>query len=420
MAIHDLTIDDIGAQGDGIAHEKGATIFVEGALAGEKVRVEMEDKKGLVKRAKPLSFLTRSPVRVQPPCPHFPQCGGCRFQHMNDEAYGNHKLGQLQQLFVRERLALDDALLPLIVTAPGTRRRARLAAHHGKNGIVLGFNEWRSHEIVNVATCPVLLPKLELFIKDLRSKLAVWLPPEQTCDIQITALASGLDIVMIGGPKLDLNGRQRLAALAECLNIEHLSWRKWDRSPIEPVAHRSPLNVHFGHTHQPFPPGSFLQATEMGEKALIDFVRDVSGAGQRVLDLFSGLGTFGLSLPEAKSVVFSDIDGPAMETLGQTAKHNPHLSISLKNLSVDPFTTGECNDFDLVIFDPPRGGAKAQAAQLAKSKVPQIVAISCDPSSFVRDAKILMGGGYKLKSLLPVDQFLWSPHMELAAHFGKE
>ncbi len=419
MTILDLVIDDIGAQGDGIAHDKSATIFVEGGLPGEKVKVELEEKKGLVKRAKPLSFLTRSPLRVVPPCPHFPQCGGCRFQHMNDEAYSNHKLGQLQQLLVREKLDVGDALMPMIVTAPRTRRRTRLAARRIKNNIELGFNAWRSHDIVTLSSCLVLIPTLERFILTLREKLPLWLPPGDSCDIQLTALADGIDAVMIGGPKLDLNGRQNLATLAEVLNVAHLSWRKWDRSPIEPVAHRTPLTVRFGAISLPFPPASFLQATETGEKALIDFVRDFSEPGQRVLDLFSGLGTFGLSLTEAKNVCFSDIDGPAMGILEQLTKRVPRFSVALKNLSVDPFTSGECDDFDLAIFDPPRGGARAQAIQLAKSDVPQIVAISCDPPSFVRDAKILIEGGYRLRNLLPVDQFLWSPHMELAAHFTR-
>jgi len=419
MTTLELTIDDIGDQGDGIAHYKGATIFVEGTLPGERVRIKLEDNKNMVKRGALLEILRTGPTRVKPPCPHFPQCGGCRFQHMNDDSYSNFKLGQLQQLLARERLD-TSIFLPSVTTASGTRRRARLAAKRDKKAkLTLGFNEWRSHNIVNISACPVLVPALEAFIPALRDQLPGWLPPDSECDIQLTALPDGIDVVLIGGPKLDLDGRQTLASLAECLDIAHLSWRKWDRSPIEPIAHRKPLTVHYGKTSLAFPPGSFLQATEVGEKALIDFVRDVSGTGIRVLDLFSGLGTFGLSLPEAKHVRFADLDGPAIETLERAAKHNPHYEVDLRNLLGDAFSAGECDDYDLVIFDPPRGGAKAQATQLAKSKVPDIVAISCDPPSFIKDAKTLIEGGYKLESLLPVDQFLWSSHMELAAHFAR-
>lgn len=419
MTILELTIDDIGDQGDGIGHYKGATIFVANTLPQERVRIKLEDSKNMVKRAELLEIIRPGPTRVKPPCPHFPQCGGCRFQHMNDEAYSNYKLGQLQLLFAKERMD-TSVFLPAVVTAAGTRRRARLAAKRAAQGaLTFGFNEWRSHTVVNVSTCTVLMPELEAFIPTLRDKLTKWLPPNQECDAQITALPDGIDLVLIGGPKLDLDGRQRLGDLAEALGVAHLSWRKWDRSPIEPIAHRSPLTVRYGNTSLAFPPGSFLQATEVGEKALIDFVRDVSGTGVRALDLFCGLGTFGLSLPEAKNVRFADLDGPAIESLERAAKHNPRFQVDLRNLIGDPYSASDCDDFDLVVFDPPRGGAKAQTIQLAKSKVPNIVAISCDPPSFMSDAKTLMEGGYKLKALLPVDQFLWSPHMELAAHFAR-
>ncbi len=224
---------------------------------------------------------------------------------------------------------------------------------------------------------------------------------------------------MIGGPKLGLEERHNLAALAQALGVAHLSWRKWDRSPVEPIAHAHPLTVRFGAAQLPFPPASFLQATEAGETALINFAIDHDDKGLRVLDLFCGLGGFGLSFENAKSVHFADLDGPAIESLQRATRQTGRYQVSLRNLMGDPFTTGECNDYDLVIFDPPRSGAKAQATHLAQSNVPEIVAVSCDPASFARDAKILIAGGYVLEKLLPVDQFLWSPHMELAARFTK-
>lgn len=416
MATLEITIDDLGIQGDGIAHYKGTTLFVSGALKGEKVRIDLEENQNLVKRGQLVDILVPSPQRTTPPCPHFPLCGGCRFQHMNDLAYTEFKTQGLEQIFQREKLP-HAAFLPTVVTASETRRRARLAASHDKNGITIGFNEWRSHSIVNLKTCPVLKPELVDLIDKLRAYLPLWLKEGQNCDIQMTSLIDGIDIVLIGGPKLDVDERQALGELASLLDVAHLSWKKWDRSPVEPIAHRSPLSVHFGKTKIPFPPGSFLQATQAGEDALVSFVNGMDKNGHNVLDLFCGLGTFGLSLENAHHVHFCDLDGPAVEALGKEAKKNARYSTSLKNLSVDPFTAMECNEYDLVIFDPPRGGAKAQAQQLAKSKTPCIMAVSCDPASFTRDAKILIDGGYALEKILPVDQFLWSSHLELAAKF---
>ena len=418
MATLEITIDDVGAQGDGIAHVNSATVFVTGALKGERVRVELPDSTNVVKRAELLEVLVPSSHRTQPPCPHFPRCGGCRFQHMNDSAYTEFKVKNLIEVLMREKLNLPPILAP-VVTAAQTRRRARVAVKHTNNGIIIGFNEWRSHTIVDVKACEVMLPKIVDMIDRLRAYLPMWLPRGENCDIQLTALHEGIDVVLIGGPRLDVNARQNMGELAERLGVAHLSWRKWDRSPIEPIAHRTPLTVKFGKTRLGFPPASFLQATAAGEEALINFVCSVEQPGAKVLDLFSGLGTFGLSLEDPKSVHFCDLDGPAMTALQGVAKQNSRFSNSVRNLNVDPFSTGECNDYDMIIFDPPRGGAKAQATQIAKSDVNHVVAISCDPASFARDAHILINGGYEIQKLLPVDQFLWSTHIELAAYFTR-
>lgn len=418
MATLEITIDDLGAQGDGVAHQGNSTIFVAGALKGEMVRIELEENKNVVKRARLLEVIIPNSQRAKPPCPHFPLCGGCRFQHMNDSAYSTFKVDQLYQVLSQAKLDVPS-FLPAVVTASQTRRRARVAVSHTKDGIQIGFNEWRSHNIVDVKDCAVVKPDIIAMIEKLRKFLPIWLPQGTTCDIQLTSLHEGIDNVVIGGPRLEMQERQNLAALADKTGVAHLSWRKWDRSPIEPIAHRTPLTIKFGKTRLPFPPGSFLQATQAGEEALINFACNAEMPNMRVLDLFCGLGTFGLSMENPKHVHFVDLDGPATETLESVAKANSRYQVSLRNLAVDPFSTGECNDYDLVVFDPPRGGAKAQAKQLAKSNVPHIVAISCDPQSFAHDARELAMGGYRIEKLLPVDQFLWSPHLELAAYFSK-
>ncbi len=420
MTILELTIDDVGTQGDGIAHHGNETIFIAGALTGERVRASIPDNDNMVKRGQLLEILIQCSLRNVPPCVHFSKCGGCQFQHMKDSAYTNVKLGQLQQTLARAGIPLPS-MLPVVTTATQTRRRARFVAQCDKKGVLtLGFNEWRSHTIVPLSMCSVMVPAINNLLEPLKKHLPLWLPPDMGCDVQVTALPDGLDVVMIGGPKLGMDQRHNLAALAQALGVAHLSWRKWDRSPVEPIAHAAPLMVRFGAAQLPFPPASFLQATEAGETALINFATNHDDKGTRVLDLFCGLGTFGLSFENAKHVHFVDLDGPAIEALQRETRATSRYQVSLRNLIGDPFTAGESNDYDLVIFDPPRGGAKAQATHLAQSNVPEIVAVSCDPASFARDAKILMAGGYTLEKLLPVDQFLWSPHMELAARFTKK
>ena len=351
------------------------------------------------------------------PCHHYPLCGGCRLQHLDAATYETWKSDHLEQILTHEGLG-DTPVAPIVITPPATRRRARLAARHEAGGVVLGFNAWRSHDIIDLAACPVLLPELERFIPALRESLPRWLPQGDSCDVQITALAEGLDIVFVGGPALGPDTRKHLTTLATALDIAQLGWRKWDSSPVELVARRRALTVRYGYTNVPFPPASFLQATQTGENALIDFARQAVGKGAKVLDLFCGLGGFGLSMAVAKAVSFVDLDGPAIASLGKIAK-TPRYTVEKRNLVAKPYTANECNPFDVVIFDPPRGGAKAQAEKLAQCSVPDIVAISCDPPSFARDAKILIKGGYKLQALQPVDQFLWSTHLEMAGWFAR-
>ena len=340
-------------------------------------------------------------------------------QHLKMEAYSAWKLRHLHDMLTRE--GIDEIQFsPLHTSPPGSRRRARLAAAHARKSILLGFNQGRSHHIVDLADCSVLQPELVNAILAMRPHLKNWLAgPKAVGDVQMTALPDGIDVVFIGGNDLSLDVRQDMAAMANYLNLAQVSWRRQDRSPLEPVAHCRPIMLRHGDVSVAFPPGSFLQATESGENALIEFTRNAIGKADKVLDLFCGLGGFGLSLTSANRVEFADLDGPAIASLSQAVRQMPQYRTHQRDLMREPFTTEECKPFDAVIYDPPRGGAKAQTEQLAQSKVEQIVAVSCDPGSFVRDAKILLQNGYHLRALQPVDQFLWSTHLELIAHFTR-
>jgi 23S rRNA (uracil1939-C5)-methyltransferase len=404
----ELYIEDLGDQGDGIARHDGQTLFVEGALKGEKVRAEVSGN-----RARILEMLEASCDRVDPRCPHRDVCGGCRLQQMKDEAYRTWKTERLIELLKKGGIETD--FLPSVFAEPKTRRRARFAARRQKGKILIGFNKRQSHEIIGLSDCAVLHPVLTKLLPVLSENLGAWLAKERDeGDIQLTLLEDGIDLVLIGGG-LSLDLRQDLAALAEAQDLAQVSWRKWDRSPIEPVSHRRPLSVRHGGVSVPFPPASFLQATVATEKALIDFAKDAVGSSEKVADLFGGLGGFGLSMEGAKKATIADLDGPAIQAFSRAVKGLPKYNAVCRDLLREPFDAEELSEYDAVIFDPPRGGAKKQAEQLSASKVQVVVGISCDPASFVRDAKILADGGYRLETLLPVDQFLWSVHMELAS-----
>ena len=408
-----LTIDMLGAQGDGIAHHDEQVFYIGGVLPNEKVQVSLSGP-----RATLLHILEPSPKRIDPSCSHFPICGGCRVQELNITDYSAWKFGLLERLLKKENLSVEQ-LLPITMSPPGSRRRARLGVEHTRKGIRLGFNQLRSHNIIDLQDCATLTSTLVTLIKNMKPFLADWLPLKGICDIQLTQLGNGIDMVLIGGPPLKLAQREALATLAEKLDIAQLSWRMEDRSTIEPVAYRQSLSVSFNETSVSFPPGNFLQATQHGEASLIDFTIKAVSDSAKVLDLFCGLGGFGLSLHQAKQVTLVDLDGPAIANLGQAVKQNKQYQAFQRDLLREPFSSNESDEFDAIIFDPPRGGAKAQAEAIANSEARNVIAISCEPTSFVRDAKILQQGGYKLQSILPVDQFLWSAHLELAAHFQR-
>lgn len=345
-------------------------------------------------------------------CRHFPACGGCRLQDMAPEAYRAHKLAGVREQLDRTGLA-HIALTGPESSPPRTRRRAAFALRHTSSGIVAGFNGWRSHDIIDLQECHILCPALFALLEKLRAHLAAWLPKGKTCDARATLIGDDIDLVLVGGPPLELEQRRQLAALAEKLGVARLGWRKWDRGPTEPVAQLRPLMVTFPHGSVRFPPGGFLQATAEGERALANIAVAATAKDRKIVDLFCGIGTFALSLEPEKQIYAVDGDEAAVAVLREAARAN--LKAEARNLSGNPLDVLELKGYDAAIIDPPRDGARAQIRQLAKSAVRTIVSISCDAASFARDMKILHDGGYRCESAHVVDQFLWSAHIELAA-----
>jgi 23S rRNA (uracil1939-C5)-methyltransferase len=424
----ELVIDEIGARGDGVGRLDGRPVFVPFTAAGDRVRVRLGDTKGDGIRAQSLELLSPGPGRRQPPCRHFgdgsgDRCGGCTLQHLDEATCTAWTLDHLRRTLARHGLA-DVPIAPLAATLPGARRRARFAAVRQGARVHLGFNERASHRIVALTACPVLTPRLEALIAPLGRALVRVLAPGGTCDAVATDLDGGVDLLLVGPPALDLAAREALAALAGDADVARLSWQPHERAPMEPVAHRRPVSLSPGGVPVVPPPGAFIQPSAAGEAALTGAVTAaLAGAGQ-VADLYAGIGTFALPLAAGGAAVHAvEADATALGALARAALARAGRSLRItterRDLDREPLTGTELRRFDAVVCDPPRAGAAAQCAVLAASSVAVVVAVSCNPATFVRDARTLVDGGYVLERIHPVDQFLWSAHLELVGVFRR-
>ena len=418
----ELTVTAIGARGDGLAETPEGRVFVPLTVPGDRVRVRLGPVSGEGRRGEALSWLERGAGRVEPACRHFGRCGGCTLQHLEQSAYLSWKREQVASALARAGLGEDQLSMAVAATPPGGRRRASFSVCRRGGVVLAGFSERLSHRLVDVGECPVLAPGLVALLPALRRHLAGVLPDGGSAEAVATWLDGGLDLLLIGPPRLDLPARLALADFAEAADLGRLSWQPDVKTPAEPVAARRPLRVWFGGIGVEPPPGGFLQASREGEAALAGAVLTTLGAGAgRVADLFAGCGTF--SLPLAKAgwrVLAVDGNGAALMALARAAHGLPGLSTETRDLGQRPLEPRELAGVAAVVFDPPRAGAGPQAAALAASSVPAVVAVSCNPATFARDARLLAGGGYRLASALTVDQFLWSAHVELVALFRRD
>lgn len=417
----EVVVERLGGRGDAIAQAAdGRRLYIPKSLPGERLRVRVGDAQGDGFAADIVVILEPSPERVPPPCPHFDRCGGCALQHLEDGAYLAWKLARLTTALAKAGIGGYD-LRPVVRAGPGKRRRATFGAVRGGGSgapVQVGFAEPRSHAIVDLAACLVLEPRILALLPALRGLLGEILAPGERSRIAVALLDGGLDVVLERpGPPAPAVF-ERLARFANDADVARLSWRKGAEAITEPLVQRRPVRAVFAGIACAVPPGAFLQASARGEAALTDAVLAATPGSRAVADLFSGVGTFALPLAAAGRRVHAvDADGSAVDALARAARGHPRLEAERRNLFALPLSAEELRRFDAVVFDPPRAGARAQAAALAASAVATVVAVSCNPDSFIRDAKILAAGGYRLASLTPVDQFLWSAHLELAAVF---
>jgi len=416
----ELTVESVGALGDGVADLDGMPVFVPAAAPGDRVRVRLGQRRGDGVAADPVELLAPGPGRVEPLCPHFGACGGCLVQHLRADLYAEWKRGLLRDALDRRGLH-DMAIAPIVTTPERSRRRAVLAARRGRRGLFLGFNEHRSNRIVDVATCHVLRPEITALLPALRDVLTPLTVEREALDVAVTLLEDGPDVVVAVAHAPDLAAREALAAAAARLDLARLSWRTGS-DPAEPLAHRRRGVVRFGGVTVRLPPGGFLQASAEGEAALVGLVRAGVGGAGRLIDLFAGAGTFSFPLAAAARVQAVDADRDAVAALTLAAREAGlagRVEGSVRDLYRDPLTAAELARAEAVVFDPPRSGGRVQVTEIAAAGVPTVVAVSCNPATFGRDARVLVDAGYRADPVTPVDQFLWSPHLELVGVFRR-
>jgi 23S rRNA (uracil1939-C5)-methyltransferase len=402
-----LAIVRLGHRGDGIAESPAGPIYVPYTLPGETIETEPwpghPDRRHLVRVDAP------SPERIAPICPHFGTCGGCALQHWETARYRGWKRDLL--VTALRQAGIDTDVDDLIDAHGEGRRRAVFHARHGaKDVLQVGFAAFSTHHIVAIDRCPVLAPGLAGAIEAAWA-IAETLGGAKPLDIQATATDTGLDIDVRGSGPLDPTQSVALARLAESRRLARLTRHG------ELVARRAQPTVRMGRATVPLPPGAFLQATAAGEDALARLVAAQVGEAKSVADLFCGVGPFALRLAERAKVTAADSDEAAVAALREAAKAGglKPIAAERRDLFRRPMLAQEFARIDAVVFDPPRQGAEAQARALAASKVPVIVAVSCNPATFARDAKILIDGGYRLDTVTPVDQFRYSAHVEIVA-----
>jgi len=404
-----FSIARLGSQGDGIAEADGGEVFVPFTLPGETVTAAREKH-----RATLMSVLEASPLRIDPACRHFTECGGCALQHFETQAYREWKREKVAQALKAKGIASEaGALVPC---APETRRRVVFSARRTDAGMLLGFVRALSSEIIPIEECPISLPAIVAALDRLRSLAGLVSSTPKPFHMTVTVTASGLDVALHDAGKLGENQRRIASNFVIAEGLARLSVD--GEIVVEP---KKPV-VQFGSVAVAVPPGAFLQATEAAEQAMAGLVGQHLSRAKKVADLFAGCGSFALRLAAKSEVHAVEGDAPALAALDHAfrfASGLKRVTSERRDLFRRPLTFKELNGFDGLIFDPPRAGAEDQSKQIARSDVPLVAAVSCNPVTLARDLRILIDGGYTLRSVTPIDQFLWSPHVEAVALLEK-
>ncbi len=404
-----LTVDRLGQRGDGIAQTSSGSVFIPYALPGETVRAVVDGERGQL-----VEIIAPSESRIAAICPLYTRCGGCAAQHMAPGLYREWKRQQV--VIALERAGIKAPVAELVDAHGAGRRRVTFHARRQGEAMVVGFMAARSHELIEVEACPVLVPGLDrapAVAQMLANRMG---GANKPLDIQITASEAGLDVDLRGHGPLGDKLRLALTQLAERLDLARLS------NHGEIVVERRPPLQQMGRALVAPPPGGFLQATALGEETLAGLVMAALPKGKRAADLFAGCGPFSFRMAERMQVLAVESDKAAMLALAKAFGATPGLkpiATETRDLFRRPLLEHELNGFDVVVLDPPRAGAEAQVKRLAASKVRDVIYVSCDAGSFARDAATLVAGGYAPETVTPVDQFRYSAHVELVGVFRR-
>lgn len=407
--VRELTIDSLGSQGDGQADG----VFVPLTLPGERIRASIAAQRGDL-----LEVLLASEDRVAPPCGYFGDCGGCALQHWATEPYLTWKVRQIAEMLGRERI--ETEILPPFVVAPGSRRRLALHARREGRDAVLGFKARRSWRLVPIDACLIAEPALNAALPALRRLARPFLEhPKSAPTLHVTLTLTGIDVDVSGVERqsggLSADARRRAAEIAAEADFARVTLAG------EAIYESRQAIMRIGSATVALPPGSFLQAAGAAEAAMAAFVIEACKGANGVADLYCGVGAFTFPLAALSPVLAADASPGAVRALSTAVATAPGLRkirTEVRDLDRRPMLGPDFKGIDTVVFDPPRAGALAQCEALARVEMNRIVAVSCNPATFARDARVLVDGGYQLEKVLPVDQFLWSPHIEAVGVFA--
>lgn len=410
-----FSISAMGHRGDGIAQTPNGPVFIPFTLPGETVEAEPA-----AERAALLRVIAASDERITPFCPHFGTCGGCAIQHWRPDAYAAWK-----ENLVRDALAQAGLDVPVAALADAHGEGRRRAVFHARRdaagALQVGYAAARAHHIVPIENCPILAPGLAGALAAARAVAALLSPLRKPLDLHFTATDTGLDLDIRGSGALNASQTTAVAKLAATHRLARITRHG------ELVIQSAAPALRMGKANVALPPGAFLQATATGEEVLSELVQRLiaiyAPRARQAADLFCGVGPFTLRLGEKIRVTAIDNHAPAIAALNAAAASTPGLkplSATTRDLFRLPLAGPELKPFDVVVFDPPRQGAEAQARALAASKVPLVIGVSCNMATFARDAAILRGDGYHMHEVTPVDQFRHSAHVELVAAFTRK
>ena len=401
-----LTIEALGHQGDGLVNTSRGRVYVPFTLAGERVEVS-----GISPQFELSKILDPSDLRIEPICKYFGICGGCQVQHLSSKAYLEWKTNILIDGLASQNIEIE--IQPIISFQSDKRRRAVFSAMHSSDGVKIGFLQKSSHIITNIDNCPIITAPITSKIEAIKKIIRPILPAKGIISIYVLNCDNGLDIHVEARSKLGERPRRSAIQIALDEKIARLSYG--DELLVESI--RPALKMGIANVH--VPPGTFVQVVAGGEQKMTELVCQHLDGCKHVIDLFCGVGTFALRLGEKSVITACENSQPALDALDEawrgTGGRLKTIRTQKRDLFVRPFMADKLKKIQGVVFDPPRAGAKAQAIQLAHSKVKKIAAISCNPVTLARDLAILIEGGYKLLSITPIDQFIYTPHVEVVA-----